>query len=619
LLANIASDTQPDAAPAEQQLLWNRLADTSAAGGDVAHSQLFHDTWLALQCGQIEGTVQAVLVLGHPDTGPFLPVAFWPHRAPVTPLLAEVADMALQARQASVLQRDALSAVAYPVVIAGHLHGLVALETSRRSDAAVQAAIRQLQWGLQGLEASLLRQQSGREEATRERLMATLDLVASAMTEQKFSAAAHALVTDLAIRLDCDRVSIGFRHEGATRVDAVSHSSQIGKRMNLIRSIGSAMDEAIDQKSLVQLPPEGEQVLVTRDHASLGRQHGSDCILTVPFVTSELVGGAFTFERSGDHSFTEAEIELCQAVVALCSRVLEEKRLNDRLLVSRMKDLARSELMKFTGPRYFGRKIAAGCLMFAVIFFGFVSGSYTVGANAALEGSVRRVLVSPYDGYVETSSHRAGDVIKAGSVLATLDQRDLQLEYLRWASQAEQYTNQYQEALAKADRVQVNVTLTQVQQAKAQMELLAEQLSRASIAAPFDGIVVSGDLSQSLGSAVKRGQTLFEVAPLNEYRVILEVDEGDITDIRQGQKGELMLTSLPGEIFPLTIAHLTPVTTSREGRTFFRVEATVEKVTDRLRPGMEGIGKIDVGSRKLIWQWTHKFVDWLRLLMWSWL
>lgn len=598
-------------------MLWNRLADASAAGAGSAADD-FNATWLALQCGLVGAPVQAVMVLGAPDTGPFLPEAFWPPGKAATGLMIEVADLTLASHQATALQRDGRTALAYPVVVDGHLHGLVALEAGRRGEHAAQDILRQLQWGVQGIEAAVLRQQAAREQATRERLMATLDLVASAMTEQKFAAAANALVTDLATRLDCDRVSVGFRLDDHTRVDAVSHSAQIGKRMNLIRAIGSAMDEAIDQKSLVQVPAVGEQVLVARDHAALARQHGSDSLLTVPFVTSGLVGGAFVFERSGDKAFTAAEVELCQAIVALCSRVLDEKRLNDRLLASRLKDIAHDQLARFIGPRYFGRKIAAAVLMLAVVFFSFAASTYRVGANAALEGAVRRVLVVPYDGYVETSSQRAGDVVKAGTVLATLEQRDLQLEYLRWASQADQYANQYQEALAKNDRVQVNVTLTQVEQAKAQMALLAEQLARASITAPFDGIVVSGDLSQSLGSAVKRGQTLFEIAPLNEYRVILEVDESDITDIRQGQKGELMLTSLPGEVFPLQIGHLTPVTTSREGRTYFRVEASVGQVTERLRPGMEGIGKIDVGSRKLIWQWTHKMGDWLRLTFWSW-
>ncbi|WP_293776169.1 efflux RND transporter periplasmic adaptor subunit [uncultured Oxalicibacterium sp.] len=624
-VSDTTSDSQANSqisSQADQQAWWNRLAAASDADVDTNQNETdrFHQAWLALQCQQIDDdpSVQGVMVLGAPDTGPFLPAAFWPLGQAATPLLAEVADAALQGRQASVLLREDRCAIAYPILIVGHLHGLVAVELPRDAEQRMQEIMRELQWGIQGIEAHLLRLQAGREQATRERLMATLDLVASAMTEQKFSAAANALVTDLAIRLDCDRVAVGFRRDAHTHVDAVSHSAQIGKRMNLIRAVGSAMDEAIDQKSLIQIPFEGEQVLVLRDHLSLARQHGSDCILSIPFVTAGLTGGAFTFERAGERQFSAAEVELCQAVVALCSRILEEKRLNDRLLVARIKDIARDQVRKFIGPRHFGRKLAAGLLMLSVLFFSIAWSTYKVGANATLEGAVRRVLVAPYDGYVESAQHRAGDVLKAGTVLASLDQRDLQLEYLRWASQAEQYGNQYQEALAKSDRVQVNVSLAQMQQAKAQMELLAEQLARASITTPFDGIVVNGDLSQSLGSAVKRGQTLFEVAPLNAYRVILEVDESDITGVREGQKGKLMLTSLPGDVFPITVQHVTPVTTSREGRSFFRVEAAVDQANPRLRPGMEGVGKIEVGDRKLIWQWTHKFVDWLRLWLWSW-
>ena len=39
----------------------------------------------------------------------------------------------------------------------------------------------------------------------------------------------------------------------------------------------------------------------------------------------------------------------------------------------------------------------------------------------------------------------------------------------------------------------------------------------------------------------------------------------------------------------------------------------------RLRPGMEGVGKIDVEPRRLVWIWTHRLVDWARLFIWSYL
>ena len=607
-----AAGTSTAGASEEQHSLW-------LLHGAASTSDTFYQTWLALQCSMVEGATQGVLVLGPPETGPFVPVSLWPKGEDPGAFLADVAGRTLEARQAQIVQAAPAAVVSCPIVMDGQLRGLVAVETTQLQETVLREMVRQLRWGLYAIEATLRNEQSLQEQSTRERLIATLDLVASVLAEKGFEASAQALATDLATRLDCDRVSIGFSRQQHARVVAVSHSAEFGERMNLIRAVGTAMDESLDQRSIIVLPAGESEVLVTRDHAVLSRQFGSDSILTVPFTVGSSTTGAFTFERPAGKPFDPDSIELCQAVVALCSRILEDKRLNDRLLVSRIGDAVHEELVKFTGPRHFGRKIAAALLMAAVVFFSFATGDYRVGANATLEGSVRRVLVAPLDGYVASAPHRAGDVVAPGVVLATLDDRDLKLEYYKWASQRDQYSKQYQEALAQHDRAQSSIVLAQVQQAEAQMNLLAEQLGRIRIAAPFEGLVVSGDLTQSLGTAVKRGQVLFEVAPLNAYRVILEVDEGEISHVRAGQKGTLMLASLPGEVLPLSITHVTPVTASKEGRSYFRVEALLDRMTDRLRPGMEGVAKVDAGNRKLIWIATHKLMDWLRLTLWSWI
>jgi RND family efflux transporter MFP subunit len=582
-------------------------------------TEAFFQAWLAVQCSMVPAAARGTLVLGAPDVGPFVPAALWPAGQPPSPLLAEVSQRTLEARRGLVVVGVPYSVVTCPIVLEGQLHGLVAVETALQQDAGLQDALRQLQWGSYGVEASLRARQAVEEQTTRERLIATLDLVASVLSEAQFEPAAQALATDLAIRLDCDRVSIGFVRHRHAKVRAVSHSADFGERMNLTRAIGMAMDESLDQKSIVVFPPRESDSLVVRDHAALARQFGSDSILTVPFSVGEDTRGALCFERPQGRPFDPDTVELCQAVAALCSRILEAKRLNDRILPARALDATGEQLARLFGPRYYGRKLAALLLMAAVVFFSFATGDYRVGANASLEGSVRRVLVAPFDGYVATATRRAGDVVSAGTVLATMDDRDLRLEYYKWASQRSQYGKQHQEAVAQRERAQGGIVQAQMQQTEAQMNLLAEQLARTRITAPFDGLVVSGDLSQSLGSAVKRGQVLFEVSPLNSYRVVLEVDEGEIGNLEEGQRGTLLLASLPGETFPFTVRKLTPIVISREGRSFFRVEADLERMSGSLRPGMEGVAKVEVGIRKLFWIGTHKLVDWMHLTLWSWL
>jgi multidrug resistance efflux pump len=194
----------------------------------------------------------------------------------------------------------------------------------------------------------------------------------------------------------------------------------------------------------------------------------------------------------------------------------------------------------------------------------------------------------------------------------------MRLERLKWATEKEQLVKQYREAMAKHERAQIIIASAKIGQAEAQLALLDEQLARTKIVAPFDGVVTSGDLSQSLGAPVERGQVLFEMAPLDAYRLIVEVDERDITEIKMGQQGELVLPSMPGESISFTVEKITPVSTAKEGRNYFRVEAKLDEVSERLRPGMEGVGKVSIDRRKLIWIWTHDVIDWVRLQIWRW-
>ena len=209
--------------------------------------------------------------------------------------------------------------------------------------------------------------------------------------------------------------------------------------------------------------------------------------------------------------------------------------------------------------------------------------------------------------------------MRKGQLLAALDDRELGLERLKWVSQRAQLVRQSRQALADGDAAQVRIVTAQIDQAKAQLALLDDQLSRTELLAPFDGVVVSGDLSQDLGAPVERGQVLFEVAPLDAYRIILQVDERDIAEVAVGRPGNLVLSAFPSQPMPFTVKQITPVSTAREGRNYFRVEADLQGNRERLRPGMEGVGKIEIDRRRLIWIWTHQVIDWLRLKLWSWL
>jgi RND family efflux transporter MFP subunit len=226
--------------------------------------------------------------------------------------------------------------------------------------------------------------------------------------------------------------------------------------------------------------------------------------------------------------------------------------------------------------------------------------------------------VAPADGFLRELHARPGDRVPAGQALAELAQDDLRLEQRKWESELIQHENAAAAALARSDRAQFAVSQARAEEARAQLDLAAGQLARTRILAPFDGIIIAGDLTQSLGAPVRRGETLLTIAPEHRFRLVVEVDERDIADVRVGQPGRLALGAFAGRSLPFRIARITPMATARDGRNFFEVEGELEDLDTDLRPGLQGVAKIEAGEHPAAWIWSRRVVNWLRLAAWSW-
>ena len=603
-----ARDPEPDRA------LWTALAESQTA-------EAFYRSWLALQCRMIPGVTSGLLVLKGGEAGRFVPAAFWPDGKRPRQHLGQVAERALQKRVAvvaAVPQPEGDPAgrlrydVALPLEAAGDLEGVVALDVPARNDREAEAIVSQLRWGTAWLEISRMRRDSTQAAVVRDRLQTVLDLVASGFGQKRFASAAMAFVTAVATRLGAERVTLGFGRRGRARVVAVSHSAKFTGNSNLVRAIEQAMDEAMDQRALVVWPqPLDWRPQVAREHAELSRQHGAGgAVCTVPLVEGEQVLGALTIERPADRPFDPVSLELIEVLAALAGPVLERGRRDDLWIGAKVRDWARDLVERVTGPGHLGLKLSLGAAVLGLLLAAVVRGDFRVASTAALEPVIRQALTAPFAGYVAQAPSRAGDIVAQGTVMATLDDRELRLSRLKWTSQQEQLTRQYHQAMANRNAAAVVILTAQIDQAKAEVSLLDYQLARTRILAPFRGIVVSGDLSQSLAAPIERGQVMFELAPLDAYRVVLQVNERDITYVKAGQKGTLILTGTPSEPLAFVVDKITPVSTAKEGHNFFRVEAKLDHQLERLRPGMEGVGKVEIDRRLYVWIWTRQVIDW---------
>ncbi|MCZ6831911.1 MAG: HlyD family efflux transporter periplasmic adaptor subunit [Gammaproteobacteria bacterium] len=583
------------------------------------------ESWLALQCQIIPGIVRAAVFPGQ-ETDSKYPVAHacWPPGSEESAGLRVASSRALAqnrpvvcCEKGSVTDAAAVQLnIACPILVEGQSYGVIAVELASSDEQRQRTVLQMLQWGSRWLQIILKQEVDGKPDISTR----VLRIVAAGLEPSRFQAAATAAATELASSLQCERVSIGFLSGERVRLQALSNSANFNRQANLVRDLELAMAEALDQQATLEYPPrQQERKRVLSAHSQLCQQHRSGTALSVPLASGDQLVGVITFERGNNQPFDDETLEQCEVIASMLGPILELKRERERSVLAQVWDSAREFITSLLGPGHALTKLLAIIASTAIVLLSLLTGEYRSTGDAVLEGSIQRVVVAPMDGFIKSASVRPGDMVKAGQVLGTLDDRELQLEHLRWSGQRAQLHKEYREALGNRERTQVGILNAEIAQADAQLQLLAEQLARTEFVAPFDGVVVSGDLSQELGSPVKRGRVLFTVAPLNSYRVVVQVDEREVSEISSGQSGQLVLFARPDQVMALTVESVTPVSTPRDGNNYFRVEASLNAPAEELRPGMQGVAKIDIEQRRLIWIWTHRLVDWLRLWFWSWL
>lgn len=581
--------------------------------------------WLELICGRVPNPTAAAVLVESVEAKSFVPVAVWPTATPDLGRLAPAVERALRERIGVVQQgpegSDTLH-VAYPLMLGNRVDGVVVIESACGGE-EIEGILREIHWGSAWL-ANLLGARELEEALQgRERLAGVLETTAIALRHGKFQQTLFELANELRVRLACSRVAIGLVKDMAVSPAVLSDAATFERSTSLVKAYTAAMEEAFDLGKPVCVPAGALEATAGEGGVSAHRElavvSGARHVLSFPLTFGTECVAVLTLERAEDKAFAPGEQVWLDALAAMLAPVIRQRIAAERSAFGRLGDECRSVLQRFFGPRHLVWKAVGSGVLFVVALLVLVHIEYRVTAKATIEGEVQRVVAAPFEGFIGASLARAGDTVKKGQPLASLDDRDLRLEQERWASERDQHDKKLREAMANHDLTAVQVIGAQFRQADAQWALVSEKIERANLLAPFDGVLVSGDLSQQIGAPVETGKKLFEVAPLQSYRVILQVDEREIRHIANNQLGQVVISGIAGDAMPLTVSKVTPVATAQEGRNFFRVEAELSHPADRLRPGMEGIGKVEVGSRSLWWIFTHSFTEWLTLSLWTWM
>jgi multidrug resistance efflux pump len=582
--------------------------------------------WLA-QLGRALRHMIAADVVDVPEQGAAVRLASWPDRSQSEALVLDIARRAVQAKKylAELPVSDPQSRVlAVPLVLAGLPRCVIVARLPRREEGVavdLKDLLQASAWLRPLLDAARTPGPAAPAAPSAKvgsRPQETLELLVTALEQREPAAATIAVANRLAALLGADRVSVGLRQGRQVQLMAISGSAGFDRATASSCALRDALREAVEQGVSLAVPePPGASPRHDAAQRILLRQSQSAAVLTVPFADGARMAGAVTIEWRAIAADAATQRERAESMLALVGPVLATLQRAQLGLAARLRESALATVRAVFGPRRPVLKLAGLLGAVLLVVGSVVHVPHRVSGSAVLRGSVQRVVLAPVEGFIATAPARPGDVVQRDAVLATLDDEALHLEAAKWQAEYDRVLNEYREALSLLDSAKVAVLRASLDRTLAELELAEDNLARSEIRAPIDGVVVSGDFSQSIGAPVQRGMTLFELAPLDGYRVSVRVRETEVGRLRAGQRGRLVLAALPGRPLEMVVDRVTPVAEVVEGRNVFEIEARLLRSPAELRPGMQGVAKFEVGSARLLWLWTHDSLDWLQLKLWA--
>lgn len=214
-------------------------------------------------------------------------------------------------------------------------------------------------------------------------------------------------------------------------------------------------------------------------------------------------------------------------------------------------------------------------------------------STTSLSAEEEAVVVARTQGVVETLYVEEGDRVTAGTPLAQLDTRKLQLEVNRTRTNIDSLTRAYARAEQLFEKKMISPDAFDqarfnLEREQATLALQLYDIEEATLRAPIDGVVTVRHIK--LGNTLTPNNPAFEIKRTDSIEAILNVPERELAKLKEGQLANVRIDALDHQVFEGVVDRVAPQVDPQSGT--FRVTVKLSNPANLLKPGM--FARVDV-------------------------
>ena len=440
-----------------------------------------------------------------------------------------------------------------------------------------------------------------------------MELIHHAVCSGDLLVASRLIVEKIQKHLCCQRVILGLKRKWRCQVIAMSDMEEFDKRSTLVKSVESAMQECLREQKMIYypLPQENARTLqVDISHQNLKLNTDAHSIISVPmFNHQQKQVAVWTFIWEEENPPRKEDVFLIDAITPHVGEVISLFRNIRPNVIARTGRKVVKWGMKIRHLMYL-------CVLAGIIACLFLPWDHYVTAECQVLPVERYTIAAPFNGVLQSTHCRPGDVLQKGQLLARLDDRELRIELAAAKQTLAGHKRKMTLLFAEEKIADYLVEKMEASKVREKIKLLQYRLAHLEIRSPQVGVVLQGDLERAIGIPVKIGQVLFEVAPTEKLLAEVYIDERDISYVKVGLPTELQVNSYPGKHWQSKVVNISPISQTRNNVNVFTSEVLFDNKQRELLPGMNGELRILIGQKPIWWLWLHRPIAWFREKMW---
>tara|TARA_R110002126_G_C10449140_1_gene499504 strand:+ start:261 stop:1307 length:1047 start_codon:yes stop_codon:yes gene_type:complete len=218
--------------------------------------------------------------------------------------------------------------------------------------------------------------------------------------------------------------------------------------------------------------------------------------------------------------------------------------------------------------------------------------------TATLEAEQEALIVAKVRGIINEVLVEEGDFVKAGQVIAKIEDDQYRIEAERAKSNMDRLYNDFKRSKELYDKQVISVEEYQNKQFEYEAQKSAYELAKlnhenTSIKSPISGVISERLIRK--GNMIGTDQNVYRVTDFDPLQAILYVPEHEMAKINKNQPAEIKVDALPGKSFKAHVERISPIVDPATGT--FKVTVIIDEKSDKLKPGMFGRVKIVYDTR----------------------